>query len=253
MAADCVPSPNHTARRLGSDPEMLVLHYTGMGGGEAAVRWLCDPSSGVSCHYLVHEDGRVVQMVPEDRRAWHAGAGSWRGLDDINSRSIGVEIVNPGHEHGYCDFPPEQIAAVVDLCLECIGRWPIRPEFVLAHSDVAPERKADPGEKFPWDQLFAKGIGHYVEPSPLEGGRFLSEGDEGEPVAAFQSMLSAYGYGVPVHGRFDEATRFATVAFQRHFRPERVDAVADVSTIKTLHRLLRALPRSPFEHREPGV
>ncbi len=240
------PSPNHTERRLAGGPDMLILHYTGMGTGEGAVRWLCDPQSGVSCHYLVHEDGCVVQMVPEARRAWHAGAGSWRGRDDINSRSIGIEIVNLGHGNGYPDFPAAQIEAVVELCKECVGRWPIVPEFVLAHSDIAPARKSDPGEKFPWNQLFLAGIGHFVPPAPLRGGQFFGRGDQGEPVAAYQSLLAAYGYDVPIDGVFEETTHFATIAFQRHFRPERVDGVADISTIETLHRLLTALPCSPF-------
>ena len=245
--AECIASPNHNERRIDEPPDMLILHYTGMGGGGAAVRWLCDPVSEVSSHYLVHEDGRVFQMVPEERRAWHAGIADWRGRADVNSRSIGIEIVNPGHEHGYPDFPDVQIEAVIKLCGDCSGRWPIQPEFVLAHSDVAPARKADPGEKFPWMRLHERGIGHYVRPSPLGGGRFIGLGDEGEPVAAFQALLAAYGYGVEASGRFDEATRLATVAFQRHFRPSRVDGVADHSTVDTLHRLLTALPRSPFE------
>ncbi|MEC5290052.1 N-acetylmuramoyl-L-alanine amidase [Aurantimonas sp. C2-6-R+9] len=249
------PSPNHTERRLSGGPDMLILHYTGMGTGEGAVRWLCDPQSGVSCHYLVHEDGRVVQMVPEEQRAWHAGEGSWRGRGDVNSRSIGIEIVNVGHGNGYPDFPAAQIASVIELCRECVGRWPIPPEFVLAHSDIAPARKSDPGEKFPWDQLFFAGIGHFVVPAPLRGGRFFGRGDRGGPVSAYQSLLAAYGYAVPIDGVFEDTTHFATVAFQRHFRPERVDGVADASTIETLHRLLTALPRSPFDRdaRAPSV
>lgn len=247
------PSPNHTERRDGLRPDMLILHYTGMGTGEAAMRWLCAPESEVSCHYLVHEDGRIVQMVPEEKRAWHAGAGSWRGRDDINSRSIGIEIVNVGHGNGYPDFPTAQIDAVTRLCADCVARWAIRPEFVLAHSDVAPARKSDPGEKFPWLQLFSAGIGHAVDPAPLRGGRYFGLGDRGEPVAAYQSLLAAYGYGLPCDGTFDDATRQATVAFQRHFRQERVDGIADASTIETLHRLLTSLPRSPFDPDESAT
>ncbi|MEX6505805.1 N-acetylmuramoyl-L-alanine amidase [Jiella sp. M17.18] len=240
------PSPNHNERRVSGAPDILLLHYTGMGTGEGAARWLCDPESEVSCHYLVHEDGRVVQMVPEARRAWHAGQGSWRGRSDVNSRSVGIEIVNPGHGNGYPDFPEEQVEAVIALCADIVARNRIPAEFVLAHSDIAPARKIDPGEKFPWGRLAAAGIGHYVEPSPRRGGRFFGPGDRGEPVAAWQGLLAAYGYDVAQEGVFDEPTRLATIAFQRHFRPDCVDGIADVSTIETLHLLLKALPRSPF-------
>ena len=251
LACECSPSPNHTERRNGIKPDMLILHYTGMGGGESARRWLCDPVSEVSCHYLVHEDGRIVQMVPEAQRAWHAGVGSWRGRRDVNSRSIGIEIVNPGHDGGYPDFPDVQMEAVIALCHDILSRHSIPAEFVLAHSDIAPGRKVDPGEKFPWDRLAAAGIGHIVPPSPLRGGRFFGQGDKGEPVTAFQAMLAAYGYAVPDHGMFDELTHQATRAFQMHFRRQKVDGIADASTVETLHRLLRALPRSPFAPPSP--
>lgn len=238
-----MPSPNRNERRGGA-PDILVMHYTGMEDGEKAAKWLAMPVSQVSCHYLVHEDGRIVQLVPETARAWHAGTGSWRGREDVNSRSIGIEIVNPGHEFGYRAFPDGQIARVIALCLDVLSRWPIEPQGVLAHSDTAPPRKQDPGELFPWDRLAAAGIGHFVPPEPIRGGRFLGLGDEGAPVAAFQELLALYGYDVGISGRFDEATRFATIAFQRHFRQERVDGIADVSTVATLHRLLKALPGS---------
>jgi len=234
-------SPNFGPRRDGLKPEMIILHYTGMESADAAERWLCDPASEVSSHYLVHEDGRVVQMVREADRAWHAGKGSWRGRSDINSCSIGIEIANPGHAFGYPDFPDRQIQAVIALCRGICGRHGITPERVLAHSDVAPGRKIDPGEKFPWQRLHAAGIGHFVEPAPIRGGRFLSTGDNGEPVEALQSMLALYGYGVEITGLFDASTQIVVEAFQRHFRPELVDGVADRSTIETLHRLLAAL------------
>ncbi|WP_416186707.1 N-acetylmuramoyl-L-alanine amidase [Fulvimarina sp. 2208YS6-2-32] len=254
-ALDCEvrPSPNVNERRGGLTPDILLLHYTGMGTGDQALDWLCNRESGVSCHYLVHEDGRIVQMVPEAMRAWHAGVGSWRGRNDINSTSIGIEIVNGGHSGGLPAFPERQIDAVVALSRDILGRHAIRPEFVLAHSDIAPDRKEDPGEHFPWDELHRAGIGHLVAPAPMRGGRYLSRGDRGEPVSAFQAMLSAYGYGLAIDGDFDEATRLATIAFQRHFRPARVDGVADISTIDTLHRLLAALERSPFADRTPSA
>ena len=235
-------SPNFGPRRDGMRPDLILLHYTGMATGDSAEAWLCDPASEVSSHYLVHEDGRVVQMVRERDRGWHAGKSSWQGQTDINSCSIGIEVVNPGHTLGYVDFPEAQIAAVSNLCQDIAKRNAIRPERVLAHSDVAPGRKVDPGEKFPWDRLAAEGVGHFVPPSPVRGGRFFAEGDEGGPVEALQSMLALYGYGVDINARFDSATRIVVEAFQRHFRPARVDGVADGSTIETLHRLLSALP-----------
>jgi N-acetylmuramoyl-L-alanine amidase len=196
----------------------------------------------VSSHYFVWEDGRVSQLVAEDKRAWHAGASFWKGETDINSRSIGVEIANAGHPGGLPDFPPAQIASVIALCRDIVARHRIAPERVLGHSDVAPVRKVDPGEKFPWQALAEAGIGHHVEPAPISGGRFFQRGDAGPPVEALQAMLALYGYNVPVSGDFCDRTAGVVDAFQRHFRPERVDGVADASTIDTLHRLLRALP-----------
>lgn len=230
-------SPNFNERRMAGGPSILLLHYTGMGTGEGAVRWLADPVSQVSCHYVVHEDGRVVQMVREAHRAWHAGQGSWQGVSDINSLSIGIEIVNAGHAGGCPDFPDAQVAKVMDLSAEIVARHGIGPERVLAHSDVAPQRKEDPGEKFPWDRLAARGIGHFVPPLPVTDGLCLSLGDHGEAVADWQRDLASYGYEVAATGAFDDATRLATIAFQRHFRPARVDGLADVSTVETLKRL----------------
>lgn len=237
-------SPNFGPRREGARPEFIILHYTGMETGEAAEAWLCDPISEVSSHYLVHEDGAITQMVRESDRAWHAGKGSWRGETDVNSSSIGIEIVNPGHVLGYHDFTDAQVGAVISLCRDIVERHDIRPENVLAHSDVAPGRKVDPGEKFPWKVLARAGIGHYVDASPIGGGRFLSAGDRGEPVEALQSMLALYGYGVEISGIFDQQTKTVVEAFQRHFRTEQIDGIADRSTIETLHHLLSALPQS---------
>lgn len=240
--ADVRVSPNFGTRRECLRPDCLILHYTGMETGEAAEAWLCTPESQVSAHYLVHEDGRVVQMVRECDRAWHAGEGSWKGRRDVNSFSVGIEVVNAGPLADFPDFPVVQIDAVVALARDICARHAIAPERVLAHSDVAPARKIDPGERFPWARLHELGVGHYVAPAPIQGGRFLAPGDRGEPVEALQSMLSLYGYGLEIGGIFDETTRLAVEAFQRHFRPVRVDGVADRSTIETLHRLLSALP-----------
>ena len=161
---------------------MIILHYTGMATGAAAESWLCDPASEVSSHYLVHEDGSIVQMVRESDRAWHAGKGSWRGETDINSRSVGIEIVNPGHALGYTTFPKRQIAAVIELCRDITTRHAIRPQRVLAHSDVAPGRKIDPGEKFPWRKLAEAGVGHFVAPARSGGRPVLGPGDSGGAV-----------------------------------------------------------------------
>lgn len=241
-AARIVPSPNHGERAGGLKPDMIILHYTGMETAAAALDWLCREESQVSSHYFVHEDGRVDQLVAEDRRAWHAGKSNWKGETDINSRSIGIEIANAGHPGGLPDFPLVQINAVVELCRNCGERWSIAPERVLAHSDIAPIRKVDPGEKFPWERLHAGGVGHWVPPAPIGGGRFFQRGDQGQPVEAVQTMLSLYGYGIEVTGVFCEKTEGAVAAFQRHFRPMQVDGIADISTLDTLHRLLSGLP-----------
>lgn len=236
------PSPNHTERRGTDAPTMIILHYTGMPTEEGAIQWLCTPESEVSSHYVVNGDGSVVQLVAENRRAWHAGKSTWKGETDINSHSVGIEIANPGHPT-LPDFPSAQIEAVIALCRDVATRWSIAPERVLAHSDVAPIRKIDPGERFPWDRLHAAGVGHWVAPAPIGGGRFFQFGDAGPPVEALQSMLALYGYAVPVSGEFCARTKGVIEAFQRHFRPQKVDGVADISTLDTLHRLLAGLPR----------
>ncbi|MCV9999825.1 N-acetylmuramoyl-L-alanine amidase [Pararhizobium sp. YC-54] len=241
-AARFVPSPNHGERAGGLKPDMIILHYTGMETAAAALDWLCRDESQVSSHYFVHEDGRVDQLVAEDQRAWHAGKSVWKGETDINSRSIGIEIANAGHPGGLPDFPLVQIDAVVELCRNCGERWSIAPERVLAHSDIAPIRKVDPGEKFPWERLYTGGVGHWVPPAPIGGGRFFQRGDRGQPVEAVQTMLSLYGYGIEVTGVFCEKTEGVVAAFQRHFRPSQVDGIADISTLDTLHRLLSGLP-----------
>ncbi|PSJ63663.1 N-acetylmuramoyl-L-alanine amidase [Pseudaminobacter soli (ex Li et al. 2025)] len=238
-------SPNFTQRRGTDRPDMVILHYTGMPTGAEAEAWLCDPASEVSSHYLVHEDGRVVQMVRESDRAWHAGKSSWRGITDVNSWSVGIEIVNPGHTLGYTAFPKCQIEAVIALCGNIIVRHGIVPERILAHSDVAPGRKVDPGEKFPWRALARGGVGHFVEPAHVKNGPVLRPGDNGAEVEKLQSMLSLYGYGVEITGSFDRETEIVVAAFQRHFRPRKVDGVADPSTIETLRRLLLALRHKP--------
>jgi N-acetylmuramoyl-L-alanine amidase len=244
IVTDVVPSPNYEARKQGHMPDMILLHYTGMQTGEAALQRLCAPDSQVSSHYVVFEDGRIVQCVPEAFRAWHAGASFWAGETDINSCSIGIEIVNPGHEFGYSNFPLRQIAAVISICRSIITRrGPISADRILAHSDVAPARKQDPGEKFPWDLLSESGIGHWVRPAPLNiDGPTLGPGDNGEAVTRLQRALRGYGYDIEETGSYDDATRVVVTAFQRHFRPARVDGIADASTQLTLRALAETRP-----------
>lgn len=235
------PSPNFEPRKGGRAPDMLLLHYTGMESADDALACLTAEASRVSCHYMVDGKGRIIQLVAEAMRAWHAGVSRWAGEDDINSSSIGIEIHNPGHDHGYPDFPEKQMRAVEALCLDILARNAIPPARVLAHSDVAPSRKMDPGEKFDWARLARAGAGLWVEPAAIAGDAGLKPGDTGEEARAFQEALRVYGYGVEPTGEYDEATRLVVAAFQRHFRRARVDGVADRSTRETLARLLDAL------------
>lgn len=232
LAHRLVAAANHEPRRNGRAVDMLLLHYTGMASAAAACATLCSSESGVSCHYLVDEDGTITQMVGEEERAWHAGVSSWQGETDTNSRSIGIEIQNPGHGIGYRAFPAVQMAAVVALCRDVLSRHAIPPRHVLAHSDVAPGRKIDPGELFDWAQLHRAGVGHWVAPAEADG-RPL----EGAELSRFQRLLRDYGYGLEVTGERDEATRKVTDAFQRHFRPGLVNGIPDVSALRTAERL----------------
>jgi N-acetylmuramoyl-L-alanine amidase len=239
LAAGFVVSPNFGDRR--GRPNCLILHYTGMPTGQAALDRLTDPASEVSCHYLVWEDGRIDQLVAEDARAWHAGKAFWKGETDLNSVSIGIEIVNPGHDGGSPPFPDRQIAATIALGRDCLSRRKIRPERVLGHSDVAPGRKRDPGELFPWRRLWEGAVGHWVEPAPVSGQALFRHEENGPPVRALQAMLALYGYGIELTGVYDRRTRAVVEAFQRHFRPERADGEADASTVATLKALIERL------------
>ena len=230
------PSPNFDARS--GPPDMVLLHYTGMRTGAAALARLRDPEARVSAHYLVEEDGRVFTLVPEERRAWHAGRSFWRGASDINGRSVGVEIVNPGHEFGYRAFPGAQIDAVIALVADIRSRWTIPDARILGHSDVAPDRKEDPGELFPWKRLAEAGHGLWAEPAPAPGAP-LGPGDEGPGVFALQAGLTRLGYDSPPGGAYDAATATIVRACQRHWRPARVDGLADGETRARLIALLR--------------
>jgi N-acetylmuramoyl-L-alanine amidase len=170
VVAEVRASPNQNERKNDMEPDTIVLHYTGTRDVEDKIRQLCTPGSEISAHYVVLQDGYIIQLVPETRRAWHAGVSSWAGDTDLNSRSIGIEIANRGHEHGYPDFPRRQIAAVTTLCRSILTRHDVPADRVLAHSDVAPARNVDPGEKFPWKLLANSGIGLWVKPVPLTQG-----------------------------------------------------------------------------------
>jgi len=234
------PSPNFDERR--APPDILVLHYTGMRTGEEALARLRDPAAEVSAHYLVEEDGRIFSLVPEARRAWHAGRGVWQGETDINAASIGIEIVNPGHEFGYRAFPDVQVQAVIDLTSDIRSRWSIPDARIIGHSDLAPERKEDPGELFPWKRLAQAGHGLWFEPAAeriAALGGFLQVGDEGIGVVVLRSGLHRLGYGLQPGGTFDEETATTVRAFQRHWRASRVDGVADGETRATLMGVLQ--------------
>ncbi len=215
------PSPNFDARPPETPVDMLVLHYTGMETAAATLDKMCDPESKVSAHYMIDEDGRVTALVAEESRAWHAGESSWRGETDVNGRSVGIELVNPGHEFGYRDFLGPQMAALESLAKEILARHPIEARNVVGHSDVAPGRKTDPGELFDWPRLAAAGIGLWpTDARPLD-----AEPDQ------VQGWLRDYGYGTA-----DEAA--AVTAFQRHFRPETIDGSADPETAGRLRAVL---------------
>lgn len=227
---------NEEPRRNGRAVDMLILHYTGMASAEAARALLVSAESGVSCHYLIDEQGIITQMVGEEMRAWHAGASLWQGETDTNSRSIGIEIQNPGHALGYRDFPAVQMAAVGALCRDILSRHAIPPRNVLAHSDVAPGRKIDPGERFSWERLSDEGVGHWVPAAAPDATPLAAE-----DLSAFQSLLRTYGYGIDVTAVADEQTRKVTDAFQRHFRQALVTGIPDAGCLRTAERLVLGL------------
>jgi N-acetylmuramoyl-L-alanine amidase len=241
LPADWRPAANQERRRDGEKPSILLMHYTGMASAERALHWLCVPESRVSCHYFIDETGHITQTVREEMRAWHAGEAFWAGDRDINSASIGIEIANPGHDAGYPDFPEAQMRTVEALSLDIVARHDIPPQRVLAHSDVAPHRKADPGEKFDWARLARAGVGHWVKPNSVEGDAGFGPGDRSGEIKALQERLAAYGYEIAPSGHYCAQTEAVVIAFQRHFRPALVNGRADRSTLATLERLLRRI------------
>jgi N-acetylmuramoyl-L-alanine amidase len=243
------PSPNFDARSRAID--LVVLHYTGMQTEEGALARLTDPApvaarypgpwqsadldpatplGRVSCHYVVADDGGIFRLVGEEDRAWHAGQSSWLGESDVNARSIGIEIVNGGHDFGLPGFSEAQIQAVIALVRDILTRRKLSPRSVVGHSDVAPGRKLDPGEKFPWRKLAEAGVSIWPRDLAPAGFFSLRRGAEGEAVAALQKKLSLFGYAVKPSGAYDETTQMAVSAFQRRFRPTLVDGVADSET-----------------------
>jgi N-acetylmuramoyl-L-alanine amidase len=214
-------SPNHGPRRADAAIDMLVLHYTGMETAAIALDRLCDPEKQVGAHYVIEEDGSIWRLVPEDRRAWHAGSSFWAGETDINSRSIGIELVNPGHGPDYRPFPDAQMAVLEELCGDILARHPIPPHRILGHSDVAPGRKRDPGELFDWRRLAAAGIGIWpdiVAPALPDA-------------ADFTEHMRRFGYA--------DGSIEAITAFQRHFHPTSLTGVADGETRARLHALVK--------------
>jgi N-acetylmuramoyl-L-alanine amidase len=229
LAPRDLPSPNHDARPDGARIETLVLHYTGMRSAEEAIARLRDPAAKVSSHYVVEEDGTIWRLVPEARRAFHAGVSHWRGRVGLNATSIGIEIVNPGHEWGYRPFPALQMAAVCDLCLGILTRHPaIAPWGVVAHSDIAPDRKQDPGEFFDWQGLAANGVGLFP-PVAQQPARTPEE-------AEAPALLARIGY------RGDLPLPVLLAAFQRHWHPQRTDGAADAGTLARLAAVAARFP-----------
>jgi N-acetylmuramoyl-L-alanine amidase len=224
------PSPNHEPRPDGRAVDILLIHYTGMLTGAAALERLCQPDAKVSAHYLIEEDGRIVRLVPEHLRAWHAGVACWANKTDINDRSIGIELVNPGHEFGYRPFPEPQMAALIELAEAIRTRHPIPAHRVLGHSDVAPERKQDPGELFDWPRLARHRLGVW----PQE----VAAPEVAPDVDWFLARLARAGYCTNA-----DATALLT-AFQRHFRPEAVTGEPDTGTAARLTGLLKVLGRA---------
>jgi N-acetylmuramoyl-L-alanine amidase len=228
------PSPNFDARPGDGRIDMLILHYTGMRTAKAALDRLSDPAAKVSAHYLIDEDGAVTRLVAEEKRAWHAGISSWRGRSDTNGASIGIELVNPGHEFGYRGFPEPQMSALEALARGILDRHPIPLHHVIGHSDVAPLRKQDPGEFFDWPRLARAGIAFWPD--------FTGQTTAKPPgLREVQSNLGAIGYFCLQSGALDAVTVAAIRAFQRHFRPERCDGVLDIETGRRISICAQAL------------
>ncbi|MER2520289.1 MAG: N-acetylmuramoyl-L-alanine amidase [Bdellovibrionales bacterium] len=227
------PSPNFDKRDPLVPLRYVVLHYTGMKSGEEALARLRDPAAKVSAHYLIEEDGRVFALVEESARTWHAGKSFWRGVTDLNSASIGIELVNPGHEFGYRAFSKPQIASLVPLVQDIVARHRLDPrQALLAHSDIAPQRKQDPGELFPWRELAEQGLG--VWPAPAASSQPAT-------CAETQNLLRGVGYDCPNSHVYDDPTRAALMAFQRRFDPQNLTGMPEPQTTAMLRAVTRML------------
>lgn len=231
------PSPNQNDRKL--PLSMLVLHYTGMESGQVALDRMCDSDAQVSAHYMIEEDGRVFRLVPETHRAWHAGVSEWNGISDVNSASIGIEIVNGGHDYGLPDFPDRQINALIPLCKRILIAHDIAPKNIVGHSDIAPDRKNDPGEKFPWAGLAAAGIGLWPGAGNDDRRVLFEAGDRDRGVSLIQRGLAGLGYGIELDGVMTDRTVAVIRAFQRRFRADKVDGIVDMETLDLVGRLAR--------------
>ncbi len=233
------PSPNFGPRPGGTKPSLIVLHYTGMPTADAALARLCDPAYAVSAHYLIDEAGTVVELVSPEARAWHAGVGSWRGHQNVNDISLGIELVNPGHEFGYRPFTHKQMAALTPLLKDLVARFEIDPKAIVGHSDVAPARKSDPGEKFDWRHLAAEGLGLVTRTNTSGRDVLAIPGLSSGAVGLAQQRLTQIGYDVTVNGRLDAETLYALTAFQRHWRQQAVTGLLDTGTVTALDDIAR--------------
>ena len=235
------PSPNHECRGESARIDALVLHYTGMKTAGEAIERLCDPAARVSAHYVIEENGTIWRLVPDARRAFHAGRSCWAGESDLNAVSIGIEIVNPGHEWGYCPFPEEQMAAIERLCSALLPCFPIPSHRIVGHSDIAPDRKSDPGELFDWPRLARAGVGIWPEPAAdLARGRGRGVGVIER--ASALADLAAIGYCVTAG-----AESICVTAFQRRFRPERWDGRLDAETARRLAEVRAAYDHARYD------
>lgn len=225
------PSPNFGSRLEGASIDYVVLHYTDMESAEAALKRMCDPGGQVSAHYMIDEDGSILQLVDESKRAWHAGHSFWRGVRDMNSASIGIELVNPGHNCGYRPFPDAQIKALCELLADIFARHSLPPSALLAHSDIAPRRKTDPGELFPWETLAQLGFGLWPRPEPEDYGPELPDEVSG--------LLSLVGYDCPGEAEDEAGFIAARSAFQRHYCPDKLEAEMDNVQLAKLRALAR--------------
>lgn len=234
------PSPNHDARTR--PLSHIILHYTDMSDAEAALTRLCDGDAKVSAHYFIHRSGEIVQLVDDDRRAWHAGVSYWRGETDMNSASLGIELDHDGHDATgrMAAFPQAQMAALIWLLQEVTARHNIAPRNILAHSDIAPGRKIDPGEAFDWAALNKAGFGLWLDGVKTEDVAPLAEGSEDKAVAPLQKALAAFGYQIEADGVFGPQTAAVISAFQRHFRAQLVDGIADAETQTLVYAYTRA-------------